>query len=184
MSRGLAVEQLFRETLKRAGHFQHVVSTKIDKSTADRPHFFIAYGTKSRDGLKAFRQIEYDALREHARNRANAKERRGEERSNIPDLFSGHEAEVQEASVDDLVSEQKRFAMAELQNELAGRRSISFSEVVDEVLEAFMLRETNVKDICVELADAGIIERTWGGGNRKPHDTDVIRLKLPPKTPG
>ena len=62
--RGLAVEKLFRETLKSSGDFRFVVSTKIDKATSERPHFFIAYGTKSADGLKTFRQTEYEALRE------------------------------------------------------------------------------------------------------------------------
>jgi hypothetical protein len=66
---GPAVEKLFRETLQREGNFSYVVSTKIDKSTADRPHFFLAYATKNRAGLIAFRQTEYDALREHAKNR-------------------------------------------------------------------------------------------------------------------
>lgn len=73
---GAAAEKLFRETLKAAGNFGYVVSPKIDKNTIDRPHFFIAYGTKSREGLKAFRQTEYDALKLHAKNRANAKERK------------------------------------------------------------------------------------------------------------
>ena len=41
-----------------------------------------------------------------------------------------------------------------------------------------MLRETNVKDICVDLAKNGKIENTWGKGNRKPHDKDRIKLKL------
>jgi three-Cys-motif partner protein len=175
--RGLAVEKLFRETLKAVGRFQHVVSTKIDKSTADRPHFFLAYGTKSRDGLKTFRQIEYDALKEHARNRANAKEKLSEQRSNALQLFPGHDAEVQAESVDDLVREQKRSAAAAIENSLIARRQIPFPEIVDRTLEAFLLRETNVKDICVELADAGKVERTWGGGVRKPRDTDIIRLK-------
>jgi three-Cys-motif partner protein len=71
LRRGLAVEKLFRETLKSAGKFRFVISTKIDKATADRPHFFITYGTKSADGLKTFRQIEYEALREHARGRGS-----------------------------------------------------------------------------------------------------------------
>jgi len=38
------------------------------------------------------------------------------------------------------------------------------------------LRETNVKDICVELAKAGVIETSWGGGARKPKDQDLIKL--------
>lgn len=39
---GPAVEKLFRDTLKTSGKFGYVVSTKIDKSTAERPHFFLA----------------------------------------------------------------------------------------------------------------------------------------------
>jgi three-Cys-motif partner protein len=41
LPRGLAVEKLFRETLKSAGRFSFVVSTKIDKSTSGRPHFLL-----------------------------------------------------------------------------------------------------------------------------------------------
>jgi three-Cys-motif partner protein len=51
LPRGLAVEKLFRETLKSTGNFDFVISTKIDKATAERPHFFITYGTKSPDGM-------------------------------------------------------------------------------------------------------------------------------------
>jgi three-Cys-motif partner protein len=79
LRRGLAVEKLFRETLRAAGNFRFVISTKIDRSTADRPYFFITYGTKSPASLKAFRDTEYDALRQHARGRATARERRRED---------------------------------------------------------------------------------------------------------
>jgi three-Cys-motif partner protein len=89
LSRGAAVERLFRETLKVVGGFQFVISTRIDKATAERPHFFITYGTKSANGLKAFREIEFAALREHERSRAAAQEKRREERSNIPRPIRG-----------------------------------------------------------------------------------------------
>ena len=56
MKPGLAVEKLLRDTLKAAGKFAYVVSTKIDKSTQNRPHFFLAYATKDRAGLRAFRE--------------------------------------------------------------------------------------------------------------------------------
>jgi hypothetical protein len=39
-----------------------------------------------------------------------------------------------------------------------------------------MLRETNVKDVCVELAKRGKIENSWGAGGRKPTDHAVIKL--------
>jgi three-Cys-motif partner protein len=178
LPRGLAVEKLFRETLKSIGDFDFVVSTKIDKATAERPHFFIAYGTKNEQGLKTFRQIEYDALREHAKNRAHAKERKREVQSSTGDLFAGYEAKIQEATIDEIVEEQKRLATNDLLEILAFVRSATFSTVVQWLLEPYMLRETNVKDICVELSKIGKIQNTWGSGNRKPHNEDEIILKI------
>jgi three-Cys-motif partner protein len=175
--RGLAVEKLFRETLKSVGNFDFVISTKIDKATAERPHFFITYGTKSPDGLKTFRQTEYDALREHVKNRANAKEKKREERSNTVDLFAGHHAELQEATIDEIIDEQKALASDELMAILTLNGPSHFSKVVVELLQAYMLRENNVKDICVDLAKASKIENTWGGGGRKPRDENMIKLK-------
>ena len=176
LPRGLAVEKLFRETLKSIGNFNFVISTRIDKPMAERPHFFIAYGTKAPAGLKAFRDTEFAALREHARNWANAKEKKREERSNTVDLFAGHQAEVQEATIDQIVDEQKALASAELIKNLSLYGQLQFSSVVIELLQAYILRENNVKDICVDLFKAGKIENTWGGGNRKPRDENIIKI--------
>ncbi len=175
MSPGAAVEQLFRTTLQSAGAFSHVVSTRIDKSTEDRPHFFLAYATKDRSGLKAFREIEYTALREHARNRSNARERKREDRTQSADLFSGFEANVQEASIDAIVDKQKSEARLYLVDLLASG-PMRFGIVVDTLLHRFILRETNVKDICVEMSRSGEIANTWGTGNRKPRDDSPIHL--------
>jgi hypothetical protein len=178
LPRGLAVEKLFRETLKSAGNFNFVISTRIDKATSERPYFFIAYGTKSPDGLKTFRQIEYDALRKHAKNRANAMEQKREQRLNTTDMFAGHQAEVQEATIDEIVSEQKLLASIRLIEVLSQQGPLKFSRIVIGLLQPFMLRETNVKDICVDLAKIDKIENTWGSGNRKPTDDNMIKLKV------
>ena len=175
LPRGLAVEKLFRETLKSAGNFDFVISTKIDKATTERPHFFIAYGTRSPDGLITFRQTEYDALRQHAKNRVRAKEKKRQEQTGIDDLFAGYQADVQVATIDEIVTVQKELASDYLMASLPGYGSLSFSKVVTLLLQPYMLHETNVKDICVELARAGRIENTWGGGNRKPRDDSMIR---------
>jgi hypothetical protein len=168
---------LFRETLKAVGNFEFVVSTKIDKATTERPHFFITYGTKSLEGLKVFRQTEYDALRHHEKNRANAKERIREELTNTLDMFAGHQAQVQEATIDEIVTEQMQMASNDLLATLAKKGPCVFSSLLVGFLQAYMLRETNVKDVCVALAKAGKIENTWGSGNRKPRDETVIKLK-------
>jgi three-Cys-motif partner protein len=174
LPRGRAVEKLFRENLATAGGFDFVVSTKIDRSTADRPHFFIAYGTKSRDGLKTFREIEYDALKINARDRADAKERKRENKSGSPDLFSGLDADIQETTIDEIVEEQKALASHDILKFLGELGPIPFSKVWPIILQAYMLRVTNVKDICVDLAKVGKIDNTWGGGTRKPRDQDLI----------
>ena len=178
LARGRAVEKLFRDHLANVGNFDFVVSTKIDRPTADRPHFFIAYGTKSRDGLKTFRETEYNALKINARDRADAKERKRENRTGSPDLFSGVDADIQETTIDEVVEEQKASASHDVLAILREFGPISFSGLWEIILQAYMLRVTNVKDICVDLAKSGAIEQPWGGGTRKPRDEDVIRLKL------
>jgi hypothetical protein len=178
LPRGRAVEKLFRDNLALAGSFYFVVSTKIDRPTADRPHFFIAYGTKSRDGLKAFRETEYNALKLNVRDRADAKERKREGQSGSPDLFSGFEGDVQVTTIDQIVDEQKALASQETLRVLHEFGAMSFSSIWELLLRAHMLRVTNVKDVCVDLAKIGAIENTWGGGNRKPRDQDIIKLKL------
>jgi|ERR1700756_3183837 hypothetical protein len=92
------------------------------------------------------------------------------------DLFANIGAETKDTTIDRIVDEQKALASSFLINALPSNGAI-FSKVVDRLLQAYMLRETNIKDICVELALAGKIEDTWGGGNpnRKPRDTDLIR---------
>lgn len=177
LPKGLAVEKLFRETLRKAGSFAHVVSTCIDKSTQDRPHFFLAYGTKDPAGLKTFREIEWQALREHARNRSEAKDRRRELKTGTADFFGSHDADVSEASVEELVEELKLRAKGRLLEILRIRGSQRFEQLLGVLLEEFMIRETDLKNICVDLEKAGHLERTWGLGNRKPDGGTEVRLK-------
>lgn len=175
LPRGQALMKLFRESLKAAGNFMHVVATKIDKPTEDRPHFFMAYGTKDYAGLKTFRDNEYKALQVHAANRAHAKGRKQEAKSGTPDMFVDHEADIQEATVDGTVKSDMALAGPQIVA-IVQRGPVKFCDVAGAVMETFMLRETNVKNICVALAKEGKIENTWGGGNRKPDDASIIRL--------
>src|SRR5882757_965967 len=110
---------------------------------------------------------EYTALKINARDRADAKERKRENRSGVQDLFTGIEADIQETTIDEIVDEQKALAARDALNILREFGPISFSGLWEILLQAHMLRVTDVKDICVELAKSGAIERTWGGGNRK-----------------
>jgi hypothetical protein len=76
-----------------------------------------------------------------------------------------------------MIDEQQALASADLMASLPLYGPFHFSTVVAGLLQAYMLRETNVKDICVGLAKARKIENTWGGGNRKPRADSMIILK-------
>lgn len=67
-------------------------------------------------------------------------------------LFSGQDAPISEGSIDEIVEEQKKRATQDLLETLPLYGPIPFANVVVGLLQAYMLRETNVKDICVELA--------------------------------
>jgi three-Cys-motif partner protein len=175
LPRGAAVEKLFRQSVENTLSLPFVVSTRIDKSTADRPHFFITYGSKNREGLIAFRDTEYAALREYEKNRSNASERKRAEKTGVDDLFTTFHAEMREATIDSIVDEHKAEASDHLLATLV-RTPLRFSQIVDGLLKGFMLRETNVKDICVAMAKEGKIENSWGGGSRKPKNNTIIRL--------
>ena len=74
-----------------------------------------------------------------------------------------------------MVEEQKTLAKAQIKQSIAAGHKLRFCDVVDSVLQAFMLRETNIKDICVELAKEGVIYNSWGPRLRKPQDESMIR---------
>jgi hypothetical protein len=94
-------------------------------------------------------------------------------------LFAEFEADRREASIDDIVVEQKKLAKERLVEMMGGAGSLPFIDVADTFMEEFMLRENNVKDVCVELAREGKIENRWGGGARKPKDQTQITLTKP-----
>jgi hypothetical protein len=103
--------------------------------------------------------------------------RKRDERANTASLFADFEAAQKEASINDLVDEQKVLAKEMLLEMLSVvPAGIVFVGILDAMLQAFMLRETNVKDVCVELAKMGKIENTWGAGGRKPTDETMIKL--------
>lgn len=179
LKRGPAVEKLFRQTLKSAGNFDYVVSTKIDKSTEDRPHFFIVYGTKNPAGLKVSRDTEYGALKEHAKNRANAKERARTEKLGTGDLFAGVEAQVQEATFEEIIADQMALASEDLVTTITQFGPVPFEQAVVNLQQAYMLRETNIKDICCALADKGVLEPNWMVGRRKKPQDDTILTLVP-----
>ena len=137
----IAIEVL-KDTQARILADSYVISTKIDKSTADRPHFFLAYGTKDRAGLKAFRQTEYDALRGHAKTpqtqRSASVKRALKQWTCSLELTLPFRRPVSIS----WSMEQKKLAADQLFKMVSGGGAMKFPNVVDTLLEAYMFRET------------------------------------------
>ena len=172
---GHGVEKLFLKTLRETGNFQYVLSTHI-KKLADRPHFSIGYSTRSPDGLKTFREVEYKALLEHDRERAKARQERRAEKTGHADMFGGV---AESHMIDAIVGREAIRAKRELTDLLRKHGTpVAFQRVWTSVLLDCMLRVTDVKDICCELADEGVIKPSWKKGRRrKPDDEDLIEAK-------
>ncbi len=57
------------------------------------------------------------------------------------------------------------------------RGPMRFCDVAGAIMETYMLRETNAKDLVVQLASDGKLENTWGGGRSKPSEDTIVRTK-------
>ncbi len=178
LPKGEAVEKLFCEQFQTAGAFNYVLSTHIAK-LANRPHFAIAYGTRSPAGLKAFRQIEYDALRQHDRNRSQARQAHSERKTGQPDMFAAANVALPDP-IDDVVAAHRKEAKLWLGAYLRENpKGLRFERIWEAVLQSFVLRVTDVKDICVELANEGHIKAPWREETPKrpkPSDHHLIEI--------
>ncbi len=171
-----ALMKLFREQFGRAGAFSHVLCTPIEK-ISDRTHFYIVYGTRSAEGLAVYRDVEHAALRDHDMRRAFAREAIREHKTGQSDMF-GLEGAASFAEM----SADAQFASIKLQAKYWLREQLPkcpkpFSEIWPPMLDRFMVRKTDAKDICVDLGKAGEIKETWrqnGSRRRKPDDADQI----------
>jgi three-Cys-motif partner protein len=175
---GDAVEKLFCEQFQAAGRFNYVLSTHIAK-LADRPHFSLAYGTRNPAGLKAFREIEYVALREHDRRRSQAKIALSEKKTGQLDMLAAAGLTLPDP-IDGLIAEQRQQAKSRLIAHLKrSPKATPFFKVCEAILQVFVLRVTDVKDICVELANQGVIKAPWRNEvprKHKPGDNHLIEL--------
>jgi three-Cys-motif partner protein len=177
---GEAAEQLFTQEFKTAGAFEHVVSTPI-KKMSDRTHFCITYGTRHSKGLEVYRSVEHKALQDHEFRRLDSRLTKIEASGQTlmfkaTDLDSAAGLKIERAA-------ESEAAMAWVESRLKDARTgEAFGSIWPLMLEQFMLRLTDAKDACVELAKRGIIEPTWKTRSprcRKPDDNDFITLRAP-----
>lgn len=177
---GVAAERIFRQEFRSAGGFAHAVSTPIKKAS-DRTHFCITYGTRHPKGLEVYRDVENRALRDHEFRRLESRLVKLEVSSGQTSLFAAADLDSSRNFHAECASE-KAAAATWLEQWLRERGAdAEFDQIWPLMLEMFMLRKTDAKDVCVELADRDIVEATWklrGSRIRKPDGRDIIRLSV------
>ncbi|CAN7142268.1 three-Cys-motif partner protein TcmP [Aminobacter sp. LjRoot7] len=186
LARHEAVQALFAEELRKAGKFGHVLSTPIAK-LSDRQHFSIVYGTRNAEGLATYREVEFSAMKAHGMHRHEAKQAMREAATGQADIFAM--AGLQPPPpIETQVKGYRREARVWLLDQLRTQgRAFPFSAVWQAMIETFMLRRTDARQVCAELAKEGLIANTWRvNGSRKstPGDDDIIGLTPPSITPG
>ncbi|WP_157951561.1 three-Cys-motif partner protein TcmP [Agrobacterium pusense] len=171
-----ALMALFTEQFRKAGKFEYVLSTPIEK-ISDRTHFHIVYGTRSPEGLAAYRNEEYAALKNHGMRRAAAREEIRENKTGQGGLFGAEEvASMAEISMEAQIVNIRNQAKDWLRHQLPTCPR-PFSEIWPPMLDKFMLRKTDAKQVCAELGKAGEIKEPWrlnGSKRRTPDDADRI----------
>lgn len=178
LPRDEAVQALFAEEFRNAGKFKHVLSTPIAK-LADRQHFSIVYGTRNPEGLATYREIEFAAMKAHGMHRYEAKQALKEAATGQTDIFAmaGYQPPPPiEAQVKSYRAAARDWLVDQLETE---GRAFPFSAVWQAMIDTFMLRKTDAKQVCAELAKEGVIGNTWrvlGSRRSTPGDGDMIGL--------
>jgi three-Cys-motif partner protein len=178
LPRDQQIQGLFSEQFQRSGKFSHVLFTPIEK-LSDQTHFCLVYGTRNASGLEAYRDVEYVAMKEHGLRRDQARQLKSENKSGQKNLFSAAELQTT-APIDSQIVEFREQAKIWLREELVRNgRAFPFSQVWEAMIDTFMLRKTEAKKVCVEMAREGIIKETWrqdGSRRKTPAEVDLIDL--------
>ena len=173
---GLTIDTLEAEYLKmlRADlRYKYAGFSPIHNPDKNQIHFNLAYATNHPDGMEVMRSAEFDALSDHDQTRFK-KIIRGRGGDLFEDMFD-------EIPVDGpyltLRKSHERLASAALSAAIPeGDKGLEFCKLAANVQQELYLRRKELGDVLVEMADDGIIDRSWEQRKgRKPRKGDIIR---------
>ena len=152
---------LFKRTMKEAGIANYLPDLKIQKPNQNRLKMRLILGTKHPEGVKVFRDV-------HRKVKASEIDMRTQ------GLFE--EFIKMRQDLEGVGSPQHEKEAKEKIIELLQNKSICFKDIMIQVLELIPIRETQVKDLCVDLKKERVIEFTLPPRTRKPQDETMITL--------
>jgi len=145
----------------------------ILKPLVNREKMRLMLGTNKPEGVKLFREVQRNVEKHEFKLRSEAKSAQTSQDL----LFSGDDYAAYEQGERGVgckryCANSEKFIM----EFLAERGRTDFSILNLEIMERLPMRETNVKDICVDMRKRRRINFDLKAGNRKPSDGTVIEL--------
>lgn len=147
----------YRDRVRDAGGFAHCVSTVIMNPTADRTHYHLVFATRSLNGLITFREIERQITPVQQATRAQAKQRKRQDRTSQLDLLAPAETDTDYFA--SLVTRYRDKARAALEASLPEVGcEVKYDDLIPVALAWPMTSEAELKAWLVEFVGAGRIE--------------------------
>lgn len=167
-----AVEEEYLKMLRDDLGYKYAGYSPIHNPDRDQIHFNLAFATYHPMGMETMRKAEFDALTEYDRARFTKKrapeddlfERIGDRLAIRGPYQSIREMHVKRAGIDMLTV---------LADHPTG---VQFGQLAALMQQKLYLKQTELKDVIVDLTSTGLIEPDWKRGrNRKPSLADTIR---------
>ncbi|SFA84474.1 hypothetical protein SAMN05421688_1092 [Poseidonocella pacifica] len=128
-------------------------------------------GTNRPEGVKLFRDIHGTVEREEFKARREAKAAK----TNQDQLFSVDDYALHEQGERGIGCKRYQVLSEHLVAQvLLKRRTVEFSSLALEVMERFPMKETHVKDLCVDMKVRGLLSFELKPKAKKPRDSTLI----------
>jgi len=146
-----------REVLSAQGNYPYCVATDVLKTDSNRVLYALVYATRHPKGLEVFRDTQIKALRAQSRVRAGLQLDRRQSKTSQGEMFSLHEMSAD--GTETFLTEQRKLAKQALLAELPGAPEwVRFGDVASKILERFVVRATDVRQMGGALRKAGLVE--------------------------
>jgi three-Cys-motif partner protein len=151
-----ALLELFKQSLKQVGHFNHVASARVLHPYVNKSHFYLVYGTRHPKGLVEFRGVEKKALRAEQESRKHLQYQRKVDRTGVGDLFAEEATPAAQLATSERHRNVTGAAMW-IERTVSGTGIVSYDKLWPSALEQFSITKPEFGEILLKVAaDGGV----------------------------
>lgn len=154
--REVVILDAFRTHLREIGNFRHVVSSIVRDPTKARTKFHLVLGTHNDKGLRTFREVEFESLRDQMDLRGTARQRKRIKATQQQERFPSTDIE-QDVDLLRLRANYHSDAREALIATLQTRGAVSFDELELAAMQHDLVRSRDVRDWLGGLRSQGLV---------------------------